>query len=547
MASYWYKNAIIYSLDIKTFMDSNGDGRGDFTGLIKSLDYLSGLGITCLWVQPFFPSPNKDNGYDVSDYYAIDPDLGNLGSFVEFIDKAKENGIRVLIDLVLNHTSDQHPWFREARQDRNSKYRNYYIWVDKKPRTSGTDTVFGKHQGGNWEYDEMAKAWYYHTFYKHQPDLNITNPDVIKEIRWIMRFWLKLGVAGFRMDAVPHMIRQKGNEKFEGDPHDFFRGLREFVEEQRKDAVLLAEVDTEPERYRDFLGKSDQMHMLFNFYLNNYLFLAFARGEAGPVIKALKALPPISGKEQLATFLRNHDELDLERLSDKEREEVFAAFAPEENMRIYGRGIRRRLPPMFGNDRRRIELAYSLLFSLPGTPVFRYGDEIGMGDDLSLKERNSVRTVMQWSAEKNGGFSTASAEELFLPAISGGEFGYERLNVHQQMRDPNSFLNWMERIIAARKECIEFGRGEYEIIPSGNPGILIHCCRWKSGLSLAIHNFTGEECDVTLDLKTPEEKDPVHLIDMFGDKVYEAFDPDSPTLHLSKFGYRWLRKSSLIL
>lgn len=546
MASNWYKNAIIYALDVKTFMDSNGDGKGDFRGLEHRLDYLAGLGINCLWLQPFYPSPQQDNGYDISDYYNIDPDLGNLGSFVEFVDKARDRGIRVLVDLVVNHTSKQHPWFERAREDRDSKYRKYYIWLDNKPRIHSADTVFGKEQGGNWEYDEIAGAWYYHTFYRHQPDLNLTNPEVQEEIRWIMRFWLKLGVSGFRVDAVPHMIRRKGNEKFQGDPHQLLREWRDFAETQRKDAVLLAEVDTAPERYRDFFGDADQMHMLFNFYLNNYLFLGFARQEASPVTRALKKLPRTGSGEQFAVFLRNHDELDLERLTKKERQEVYEAFAPEEHMRIYGRGIRRRLPPMLGNDRQREELAYSLLFSLPGTPVFRYGDEIGMGDDLRLKERNSVRTVMQWSEEENGGFSRASSEQLVLPVISEGEYGYPALNVHLQMRDSNSFLEWMKRIISVRKECVEFGRGDFEIIPSGNPAVMVHCCRWKEGFSLATHNFSDQECDIVLDTKALAETEVIHLIDVFGDKIYEDFDPKSKKVRLGKYGYRWFRYSSFL-
>lgn len=545
MASNWYKNAIIYSLDVKTFMDSNGDGQGDFRGMEHRLDYLAGLGVTCLWLHPFFPSPQKDNGYDIADYYRVDPDLGNLGSFVEFVDKAKERGMRVLVDLVVNHTSNQHPWFLRSRRKAGSKYRSYYIWSEKKPRQSSPDTVFGEAQGGNWEYDAQAGAWYYHTFYPHQPDLNLTNPDVREEIRWIMRFWLKLGVAGFRVDAVPHMLREKGNEKFGEDPHNLLREWREFVEEQRKDAVLLAEVDTDPKRYADFFGDSDQMHMLFNFYLNNYLFLAFARQEATPVINALKKLPRPPEREQFATFLRNHDELDLERLKKKERQEVFDAFAPEENMRIYGRGIRRRLPPMLGNDRHRLELAYSLLFSLPGAPVFRYGDEIGMGDDLRLKERNSVRTVMQWSDEENGGFSSAPPDKLVLPAIREGEYGYPTLNVHRQMREKDSFLEWVERVISVRKECVEFGRGTWELIPSDNPAVLILCSRWKEGFSLAIHNFSARKCDVELDTKTLSDTEIEHLIDVFGDAVYEPFHGDTK-IHLNPFGYRWFRYSSFL-
>lgn len=544
MAKYWYKNGIMYATHVETFMDANGDGIGDFKGLTRSLDYLAGLGITCIWLLPFFPSPNRDHGYDVSDYLNVDPRFGNLGHFVEFIDAAEDRGIRVIIDLVLNHTSVDHPWFQEARRNKNSKYRKYYIWLDEKPANPHQDIVFGHHQNGNWEYDELAGQYYYHTFYIHQPDLNIANPDVQEELKYILHFWLKLGVSGFRMDAVTHILNQKGKEKFKGDPHQFLRDIRTFVEAQRKDAILLAEVDTEPKRYRHYFGDGDQVQMLFNFYLNNYLFLALARKDSRPVIKALKAIPLESKNEQMATFIRNHDELDLDQLDKDDREEVYAAFAPDENMRIYGRGIRRRLAPMLNNDRRRIELVYSLLFSLPGTPVLRYGDEIGMGEDLSLKERNTVRTAMQWSDEKHGGFSRAKADQIPIPVISEGDFGFKKVNVHEQMRNPSSLLSWIERAIAVRKECIEFGFGECEFIKTKDPAILAYCCHWEKGLALAFHNLSDKEVDVGIEIKEEQTK---HLIECFSDQQYEPFEPGLGKIKLGRYGYRWFRKSPLFL
>ena len=539
---HWYKNAVIYSLDVETYLDSNQDGIGDFTGLSRCLEYLAGLGVTCVWLLPFYPSPNRDNGYDVKEYYGVDPRLGNLGGFVEFMNAAEERNIRVLVDLVVNHTSVEHPWFQEARKDRNSKYRNYYVWVDEPIEEQAQYPIFGERQEGNWAYDEEAGQYYYHTFYQYQPDLNLTNPEVRKEIRKIMRFWLKLGVSGFRMDAVPHMIRAKGHERFESDPHDVLREFRRFVEEQKSDAVLLAEVDVEPERYTEFFGDGDQMHMLFNFYLDNYLFLAFARESAEPIARALDALPRVSDKSQYATFLRNHDELDLERLSDTERQEVFDTFAPDESMRLFGRGIRRRLAPMFGGDRRRLELAHSLLLTLPGSPVIRYGDEIGMGEDLSLKERNSVRTPMQWSNEQNAGFSTAPSETLALPVINEGPFGYPNVNVNDQRRDRDSLLNWLERAIRLRKECPEFGWGDYEVLDVGTPEVLVHIYRWKHGVALAAHNLSGKDCTVELDLT---EEDTADLLEVFGDQAYEAFEAASGKLRLGGYGYRWFRKSFL--
>lgn len=544
MGKYWYKNAVIYALHLETFLDSNGDGVGDFRGLTRSLDYLSGLGVNCIWLLPFFPSPNRDHGYDIKEYLNIDPKYGTLGHFVEFLDSAEERGIRVIIDLVLNHTSVDHPWFQEARKDRNSKYHNYYIWLDEKPENPNEDIIFGQHQDGNWEYDSVANRWFYHTFYQHQPDLNITNPDVQEEIRYILHFWLKLGIAGFRMDAVPHMLRNKGNEKFKDDPFQFLRDVRSFVEEQRKDAILLAEVDTDPEKYEDYFGKGDQVQMLFNFYLNNYIYLALARKSGEPIAAALKKLPQTTKKEQMGTFIRNHDELDLERLSDEEREEVYAAFAPQENMRIYGRGIRRRLAPMLNNDQPRIRMVYSLLFTLPGTPVLRYGDEIGMGEDLSLKERNSVRTAMQWSTQQHGGFSTYKEEKLPIPVISEGEYGYHQINAHNQMREPDSLLNWMERAISARKECMEFGWGEYKIIKTDNPCILAHACHLKNGYAVAFHNLSDEQCVVEVNL---DFDDDPHLVEHFADTQYEPFEWKTGKLSLSPHGYRWFRKSTLFL
>ena len=544
IGKYWYKNALIYSTHVESFLDSNGDGIGDFIGMTRSLDYLAGLGVTCIWLLPFFPTPNRDHGYDIADYLNVDPRYGTLGHFVEFLDAAEERGIRVIIDLVLNHTSIDHPWFQEARKNKNSKYRKYYIWLDEKPENSHEDVIFGHHQDGNWEYDKKAGQYYYHTFYGHQADLNITNPDVQNEIRYILHFWLKLGISGFRMDAVPHMIKNKGNEKFSGDPYDFLKDTRAFIEDLRKDAILLAEVDTEPEKYEEFFGNGDQVQMLFNFYMNNHIFLALARKAAEPIERALKKLPQTSLKEQMGTFIRNHDELDLERLTDAEREEVYAAFAPEKDMRIYGRGIRRRLAPMLNNDRRRLELVYSLLFSLPGTPVLRYGDEIGMGEDLSLPERNSVRTTMQWSREPHGGFSAFKDKKLPLPVITDGEFGYENANVHDQMRNPQSLLNWFERIIVARKECVEFGWGSKEVIKTNNPAVLAHGCKWKNGYAFAVHNFSDQEVAIVLELNKEQTE---HIIEYFADREYDSYPDMRKQMIVGPYGYRWFRKSSLFL
>lgn len=543
MGNLWYKNAIIYSLDVESYMDSDGDGIGDLKGLKHRLNYLSALGVNCVWLLPFYLSPNRDNGYDVKDYYQVDPKLGDLGHFAELVDEADELGIRILVDLVVNHTSIEHKWFQEARKSKDSKYRDFYIWVDEKPENEDIEPIFGQEQGGStWAYDDEAKAYYYHTFYEFQPDLNLANPAVRAEIQRIMHFWLKMGIAGFRLDAATHMLREKGNSKFEGEAHDVFRSFRDFIENQRKDAILLAEVDVEPKRYHDFFGDEDQMHLLFNFYVNNYLFLALAREEAAPLEKALKDLPPNTEKEQLANFVRNHDELDLERLSDKEREEVLKEFAPDENMRVYGRGIRRRLAPMLKNDRKKMELAYSLLLTLPGTPVLRYGQELGMGDDLSLKGRSSVRTIMQWSDGKNAGFSSAPEDQMVKKLISKGKFSYKKINVAEQHRDPKSLLNWMERAINFRKESPEFGWGSYEPLETGNKKVFAHICSSKKGIGVGIHNMSGEEQSITLKLEEPQNLDEI-----FANKKYSKFDPETQEFKLSPYGYRWLRSRKIFV
>ncbi|MDT0690482.1 alpha-amylase family protein [Salegentibacter sp. F188] len=543
MNKYWYKNAVIYCLDVETFKDSNGDGIGDFQGLTNGLTYLSSLGVNCLWLMPFFDSPNKDNGYDVRDYYKVDPRLGDVGHFAQLIDAADEVGIRILIDLAVNHTSTEHMWFQEARKDKNSKYRDFYIWVDEKPADEGENIMSGgDEEGSNWEWDEEAGAYYFHTFYTHQPDLNISNQKVQEEIFRIMQFWLKMGVSGFRIDAAPHMFNEKGKVDFCKDPHSVFRHFREFVETQKKDAILLAEVDLPPDEYEKFFGDEDEMHMLFNFYVNNYMFLSFAREEATPLADALKKMPQISEEEQMAIFVRNHDELNLSKLSDDEQQEVFEAFAPQEDMRIFGRGIRRRLASMFNNDRKKIELAYSLLFTLPGTPVLRYGQEIGMGEDLSMEGRSSVRTVMQWSDDKNGGFSDAPEDQLIRNIISDGDFSYKKINVNDQHRDHDSLLNWMAHAIKFRKEFREFGWGDYTVMDSGNKSVLAHCRNSDKGTAIAYHNFSDKEVVVKAKFEKPDE-----IVDIFGDERYDAFDPETQEIKLNPYGYRWLHKRKRFL
>jgi maltose alpha-D-glucosyltransferase / alpha-amylase len=468
----WYKNAVVYCLSVATYMDSNGDGVGDFVGLTRRLDYLQGIGVTALWLMPFQPSPFKDDGYDIADYYGVDPRYGTLGDFVEFAHGCKQRGMRLLIDLVVNHTSNQHPWFKDARGNPKSKYRDWYVWAKRKPKNAKSGIVFPGVQKSTWTHDEVAKAYYFHRFYDFQPDLNTSNPEVQAEILKIMGFWLQLGVSGFRMDAVPFVIAEKGpGIRKPQEQYEMLRGFSQFLNWRQGDAIVLAEANVLPDTDMEYFGKAgERLQMMFNFEVNQYLFLALAEADSRPLIKAMRETKRRPTTAQWGQFLRNHDELDLGRLKTQERESVFAAFGPEPDMQLYGRGIRRRLAPMLQGDRQRLELAYSLMMTLPGTPVIRYGDEIGMGDDLRLAERNCARTPMQWSTEPSAGFT--KNEKPILPVICEGPYGFQHVNVAEQRRDPNSLLNWMERIIRMRKEVPEIGWGDFSFISAGTPKVL---------------------------------------------------------------------------
>jgi maltose alpha-D-glucosyltransferase / alpha-amylase len=541
MIDLWYKNAVFYCIDVETYMDANGDGIGDFEGLTQRIDYLAGLGVSCIWLMPFYPTPNKDNGYDVMDYYNVDARLGTLGDFVEFTRQAQERGMRIIIDLVVNHTSDQHPWFQAACQDKNSKYRDYYIWSEEKPEDAEEGIIFPGVQKSTWTYNETAGAYYAHRFYDHQADLNIVNPAVRKEIEKIMGFWLALGVSGFRVDAAPFLIEiMKDEHKPDvADPFIYIKEMRDFLSWRRGDAILLAEANVSESDLLNYVGDGDMMQMLFSFFGNQYLFLALAREQVEPLRYGLGLLPSLPMTAQWANFVRNHDELSLDKLSKSEQDEIAAQFAPDrDNMWIYDRGVRRRFAPMMDGDQRRIRLAYSLMFTLPGSPVLNFGEEIGMGDDLSLKERNSARTPMQWSDQKNGGFSNAPADQLILPVVSEGEFSYKKVNVINQRRNPDSLLNWMERIIRMRKECPEFGWGECHLLETGNPSVFAHRCDWENGTVIAIHNLSHVPCKITLDIK---DDDADRLIDLLGDHEYAAIADNSHEVELESYGYRWFR------
>lgn len=540
----WYKNGVIYCLSVGTYMDANGDGVGDFKGLLRRLDYLHGLGITTIWLMPFQTSPGRDDGYDIADYYSVDTRYGTLGDFVEFTHGCKQRGIRVIIDLVVNHTSDQHPWFKEARRDKNSPYRDWYVWSDKKPAGANQGMVFPGVQKSTWTRDKEAGAWFFHRFYDFQPDLNTSNPHVQAEILKIMGFWIQLGVSGFRMDAVPFVIATKGPKVREPvEQYDMLREFREFLQWRQGDAIILAEANVLPDTDLEYFGdEGERLQMMFNFQLNQNTFYALATGDTAPLKKALTATRPRPATAQWGVFLRNHDELDLGRLTPEQREAVFAAFAPEPDMQLYERGIRRRLAPMLAGDRRRLELAYSLMLTLPGTPVFRYGDEIGMGDDLRLPERECARTPMQWSTEPEGGFTKHAKPPCRV--ITGGAYGFERVNVASQRRDPNSFLNWMERMIRMRREVPEISWGDFDVLRTSRSDVLALRFDWRNNSVLCLHNFGAEACTVKF-RSGCNEPGQNRLINLLSDEHSEEQDDGRHAVVLEPYGYRWYRVGGL--
>jgi trehalose synthase len=534
----WWKNAVIYCLDVETFADSNGDGIGDFPGLTERVPYLAGLGVSCIWLMPFYPTPNEDNGYDVSDHYGVDPRLGTLGDFVEFVRAARDRGMRVIADLVVNHTSTEHYWFQAARSDPESPFRDFYVWSDEPVSEKDVGLIFPGEEDSVWTYDREAGQYYFHRFYGHQADVNINEPRVRDEIHRIVGFWLELGLSGFRVDAVPFLIEQVNlpGEKKE-DPHGYLRDLRAFLGRRRGDALLLAEANEPADMLADYFGDDlgDQMHMLFDFIGNQALYLALVRGSARPIIDATAVLPPRPPTGQYAKFVRNHDELSLDKLSEEERDEVFAAYAPDPDMRLFERGIRRRLPSMVDGDRARMELAYSLMFTLPGTPVLFYGEEIGMGDDQEQEGRDAVRTPMQWSSAACGGFSEAPPAALVRPVISTGPFRYEAVNVSDQRQDTGSFLNWMERTIRLRREWPVFGWGEWEVLETGVDAILAHRLTWAGETAVAVHNLGTRRRRVELDLSDL----PGPLSHLHGSGRADDLAPGVARVTVDGLGYHW--------
>jgi maltose alpha-D-glucosyltransferase/alpha-amylase len=545
MTQRWYQVAVIYCVEVASFQDSDGDGRGDLRGLISRLDHLARLGITCLWLNPVHPSPGRDNGYDVSDYYAVDPRLGSLGDFAELTRAAQERGIRIVLDLVVNHTSDQHPWFVAARSSPDSPYRDWYVWSVDEPPNRQQGTVFPGEQTETWSFDEQAGAWYFHRFYDCQPDLNWFNADVRTEIAKVMAFWLQLGVAGFRVDAAPFVIEQISPDVDPG-PQDFsiLDSWRQETQWQRGDSVLLCEANVVPTDVVKFTGSradgpADRAQLMFDFLLNPKIWLALARRDAEPLVEALKVGVRLQPGAQWVTFLRNHDELDLSRLTDEQRTDVFAAFAPEEDMRLYGRGIRRRLGPMLNGDRRHLELAYALQFSLPGTPVLRYGEELGMGEDLSLDGREAIRTPMPWDDGPNAGFSLAAPDRLARPVVLDGELGARRVNVRTQQRDPHSLLRWVQNLVQTLRLTPEIGTGTCTVVDVPLPrSVLAHRFDAPSGSILLLHNLADTAVTVEVGSLGQFPDDPY---DLLVDGPYDAPTAELTGLELNGWGYRWIR------
>jgi maltose alpha-D-glucosyltransferase/alpha-amylase len=534
----WYKDSIFYEVPVKAFFDADGDGVGDFGGLTRKLDYLRDLGIDCVWILPMYPSPLKDDGYDIADFFGIHRDYGALEDFQRFLDAAHRRGIRVIADLVVNHTSDQHPWFQEARAAPDSPFRQYYVWSETDQRYGRTRVIFVDSEKSNWTWDPVAKAYFWHRFFSHQPDLNYDNPEVRKAMLDVMRFWLDRGLDGFRCDAVPYLFEREGTScENLPETHGYLKELRRVIDREYSGRILLAEANQWPEDARHYFGTGDEFHMAFHFPLMPRLYLAVRSEDALPILDIFTHTPAIPDPCQWCIFLRNHDELTLEMVSDEERDYMYFAYAADPSMRL-NLGIRRRLAPLMENDRRKVELLNSLLFTLPGTPIIYYGDELGMGDNVHLGDRNGVRTPMQWSRDRNGGFSSADPERLYLPVIADPVYGYEAVNVETQLKTPSSLLNAMRRLIAARKTSRAFGRGGIEFLRPRNQKVLAYLRRYREETLLIVNNLSGSPQPLELDLARFAGSTPLELL---GQVRFPPVREAPYFLSLGPFGFYWFR------
>ena len=533
----WYKDAIIYELPVKSFCDGNGDGIGDFQGLHERLDYLHRLGVTCIWLLPFFPSPLKDDGYDIADYVSVHPSYGTLEDFREFLKAAHERGMRVVIELVLNHTSDQHPWFQRARSaPPGSPERDYYVWSDTNQRYQRARIIFVDAEPSNWTWDAVAQAYYWHRFFHHQPDLNYDNPAVIREMLTVLDFWLDLGVDGFRLDAVPYLVERDGTSCDNlSETHAVVKAIRTHIDERAPDRMLLAEANQLPGDVRAYFGEGDECHMAYHFPVMPRIFMALHLEDRQPLVEAMESTPPIPDSCQWALFLRNHDELTLEMVTDDERDYMYLAYSMDPQARL-NLGIRRRLAPLVGNSPRRIELLVGLLFSLPGTPIIYYGDEIGMGDNLYLGDRSGVRTPMQWSDDRNGGFSRADPARLYSPVIMDPVYGYAAVNVEAQESDPSSLLHWMQNMIRLRKLFKVFGRGSMEFLAPSNVKVVSFVRRYRDDVILCVGNLARTVQPAELDLSAFAGLVPM---EMLGYTEFPTIGTTPYFLTLGPYGFYW--------
>jgi maltose alpha-D-glucosyltransferase/alpha-amylase len=535
----WYKDSVIYQLHIKAFFDSNDDGIGDFRGLIQKLDYIQELGVSAIWVLPFYPSPQRDDGYDIADYHHINPDYGVMADFKQLVREAHRRNLKVITELVVNHTSDQHPWFQAARRaPPGSNKRNYYVWSDNDQKYAGTRIIFTDTETSNWTWDPVAKAYYWHRFFSHQPDLNFDNPSVLKAVIRAMRYWLDLGVDGFRLDAIPYLCeREVTNNENLPETHDVIKQIRAVIDAHYQGRMLLAEANQWPEDVRDYFGEGDECHMAYHFPLMPRMYMAIAQEDRHPIVEIMRQTPDIPETSQWAIFLRNHDELTLEMVTSKERDYMYHIYAADARARI-NLGIRRRLAPLMGNDLDKIKLMNSLLLSMPGSPILYYGDEIGMGDNVYLGDRNGVRTPMQWSPERNAGFSHADPQRLFLPPIMDPVYGYQAVNVEAQARDSSSLLNWTRRVLAVRKAHQVFGRGRLTFLKPGNHKILAYLRELGDESVLCVANLARSAQPVELDLASYKGRVPVELM---GRAVFPPVGDLPYLLTLPGHGYYWFR------
>ena len=534
----WYKNAIIYQIHVRSFFDSNGDGIGDFQGLISKLDYLQDLGVTCLWILPFFPSPLRDDGYDISDYRSVHPSYGTLDDFKAFLASAHERGLRVIIELVANHTSDQHPWFQESRSSTSNPKRDWYVWSDTDSKYRGTRIIFVDTERSNWAWDPVSKAYYWHRFFSHQPDLNFDNPKVLDAVLEIMRFWLDMGVDGFRLDAVPYLVEREGtsNENLP-ETHAVIKKLRAAIEARYRNRFLLAEANQWPEDVREYFGDGDECNMCYHFPLMPRIYMSIAQEDRYPITEIMQQTPDIPESCQWAIFLRNHDELTLEMVTSRERDYMYNTYAIDPHARI-NLGIRRRLAPLMENDHERIKLMNSLLFSMPGSPIVYYGDEIGMGDNVFIGDRNGVRTPMQWSPDRNAGFSRADPQRLYLPPIMDPVYGYQSVNVEAQLRDPSSLLSWTKRMLNVRKTSQAFGRGSRRFLRPGNRKILAYLREYGADSILCVANLSRSAQPVELNLTAFKGRVPVEMI---GRTAFPPVGELPYLLTLAAHGFYWFR------